>query len=70
MCIQSNFNSSNTDVSFIMANSNLFFSPYEILPIAQENKYLGIFYYFIIKLYVLCSHFMVPKIFELLIPLL
>ena len=56
MCIQSNFNSSNTDVSFIMANSNLFVSPYEIIPIAQENKYLGIFSYFIIKLYVVCSH--------------
>ena len=31
-------NSSYTDGSFTMANSNLFFSPYEILPIAQENK--------------------------------
>ena len=26
-----------------MDHSNLFLSPYEILPIAQENKYLGIF---------------------------
>ena len=27
----------------------LFFSPYKILPIAQENKYLGIFlFYFIL----------------------
>ena len=36
--LQSNFNSSNTDGSFTIANSNLFLSPYEILPIAQENK--------------------------------
>ena len=42
-CIQSNLNSSNTDSSFTMPNSNLFLSPYEILPIAQENKYLGKF---------------------------
>ena len=35
----------------------LFFSPYKILPIAQENKYLGIFFsYFIMELYVVCSH--------------
>ena len=33
---------SNTDDSFTMNNSN-FLSPYEILPIAKENKYLGIF---------------------------
>ena len=36
--IQSNLNSSNTDGSFIMANSNSFFSPKEILPIAQETR--------------------------------
>ena len=29
-----------------MANSNSFFSPYEILPTTQENKYLGIFFLF------------------------
>ena len=35
----------------------LFFSPYKILPIAQENKYLGIlFSYFIMELYVVCIH--------------
>ena len=45
-----------TDGSFIMSNSNSFFSPYKILPIAQENKYLGKFSYFIIKLYVVCTH--------------
>ena len=48
-------NSSNTDGSFTMANSNLVFRPYEILPIAQENKQLGIFSYFIVKLYVVCK---------------
>ena len=29
-----------------MANSNSFLSPYEILPIARENKYLGFFFLF------------------------
>ena len=38
--IQQNLDSSNTDCSFTMANSNSFLSPYEILPTAQENKYL------------------------------
>ena len=38
-----------------MANSNSFLSPYEVLLIAQENKYLGKFSYFIVKLYV-CTH--------------
>ena len=56
LLIQSNLNSSNTDGSFTMANSNSFLSPYEILPLAQENKYLGKFSYFIMKLYVLCTH--------------
>ena len=50
---QSNLNSSNTDGSFTMANSYL--NPYEILPLAQENKYLGKLY-FIMKLYVVCTH--------------
>ena len=54
--IQSNLDGSNTDGSFTMANSNLFLSPYEILPIAQENKYLRKFSYFIVKLYVECTH--------------
>ena len=48
--LQSNLNSSNTDGSFTMYNSNSFLSPYEILPIAQENKYSGNFSYFIMKL--------------------
>ena len=38
--VQSNLNSSNTDGSFTIANSNSVLSPYEILPIDQENKYL------------------------------
>ena len=54
--IQSNLNSSNTDGSFTMANSNSFLSPDEILPLAQENKYLGKFSYFIMKFYVVCTH--------------
>ena len=36
--IQLNLSSSNTDSSFTMANLNSFLSPYEILPMAQENK--------------------------------
>ena len=54
--IQSKLDGSNTDVSFTMANSNSFLSPYEILPIAQENKYFMIFSYFIVKLYFVCTH--------------
>ena len=53
--LQSNLNSSNTDGSFTMANSNSFSGPYEILPIA-EKKYLRKFSYFIIKLYVAGTH--------------
>ena len=54
--IQSNLNSSNTDGSFTMANSNSVLSPYEILPMDQENKYLKKLSYFITKLYVVCTH--------------
>ena len=54
--IQYNLNGLNTDGLFPMDDSNSFFSPYKILPIAQENKYLGIFSYFIMELYVLCTH--------------
>ena len=32
------------------------FSLYKILSIAQENKYLGILSYFIMELYVVCTH--------------
>ena len=54
--MQSNLNSSNADGSFTIANSNSFLSPCKILLIAQENKYLGIFSYFKMKLYVVCTH--------------
>ena len=54
--LQLNFNSSNTDGSFTMVNSNSFLSPCEILPIVQENKCLGKFSYFIMKLYIVCTH--------------
>ena len=54
--IQSNFNGSNTDSSFIMAYLISFLSPIEIFPIAQENKYWEKFSYFILKLYVVCTH--------------
>ena len=47
---------SNTDGLFTIANLNSFLSPYEILLIAQENKYFGKFSYFIMKLYVVCSY--------------
>ena len=52
--IQYNLNGSNPDGSFTVDDSNSFFSPNKILQIAQ-NKYLGIFSYFIIELYVVCT---------------
>ena len=55
MYIQSNLNSSNTNGSFTMANSNSFLSLYEIPPIDQENKHLRKLSYFIMKLYVVCT---------------
>ena len=36
--LKSNLDSSNTDGSFNMSNSNSYFCPYEILPIALKNK--------------------------------
>ena len=39
--IQSNLDSSNTDGSFTMANSNSFLSPYKILPIALTRAVVG-----------------------------
>ena len=54
--LQYNLNGSNPDGSFTVDDSNSFFSPYKILPIAQENKYLEIFSYFIMELYVVCTH--------------
>ena len=44
--VQYNPNVSNTDDSFTVDDSNYFFSPYKILPIAQENKRLGIIFLF------------------------
>ena len=44
--LQYNLNGSNTDGSFTVDDSNSVFSPYKILPIAQENKYLMIFFLF------------------------
>ena len=44
------------DDLFTLDDSNSFFSPYEILPIAQENKYLGNFFYLSKKLYAACIH--------------
>ena len=41
---------------FTIADLNSFLSPYKVLPIAQENKCLGKFSYFIVKLYVECTH--------------
>ena len=54
--IQYNLNGSNPDGSFTVDDFTSFFSPYKILPIAQENKYLGILSYFIMELYVECTH--------------
>ena len=54
--IQLNLNSSNTDGSFTMATSNSVLSPYEMLPIAQENQYLGKCSHFMKKLYAVCTH--------------
>ena len=54
--LQSKLNSSNTDGSFTMANLNSYLRPNEILPITQENKYLGKLSYFIMKLYVVCTY--------------
>ena len=53
---QYNLSGSNRDGSFTVDDSKLFLSPYKILPIAQENKYLRKFSYFTIELYVVCSY--------------
>ena len=53
---QYNLSGSNPDGSFTVDDSNSFFNPYKIIPVAQENKYLGIFSYFIMELYVVCTH--------------
>ena len=53
--IQYNLNGSNPDGSFTVDDSNSFLTPYEILPIAQENKYLRKFS-IIVELCVVCTH--------------
>ena len=55
-CNKVQSNGSNTDGSFTTAYSNSFLNPYEILPIAQENKCLGKFSYLSTKLYFVCTH--------------
>ena len=56
--LKKNFNDSNTDCSFTVADSNSFLSPKVILPIAQENKHLRIFKeIFLMITYVVCTHF-------------
>ena len=54
--LQSNLNSSNTDGSLTMADSNYFLSPYKILPTILEKKYLRKFFLFIIRLSVVYTH--------------
>ena len=54
--VQYNLNGSNTDGSCTVDDLNSFFSPYKILPIAQENKYLIFFSYFIMELYVVFTY--------------
>ena len=54
--LQYNLNCSNPDGSFTVDDSNSFFRPYKIHSKAQENKYLGIFSYFVMELDVVCIH--------------
>ena len=57
--IRYNFSGSNPDGSFTLDDSNSFFSPYKILPIAQGNKYIGVvflFYHGVCCVYSLESH--------------
>ena len=55
-----NFNDTNTDGLFTVAEAKLFFESREIIPIPKENSNLGIFYgkvlSFMIKRYVVCTH--------------
>ena len=53
--LQSNLNNSNTDGSFTMDNSNSYLS----LDCSRNNMYRnvsGIFSYFILTMYVVCTH--------------
>ena len=44
-----NLDDSKTNGLFTLDELNLFLRPYEILPIAQENKYLGKFFFLILS---------------------
>ena len=52
--IQYNLNGSNPNGSFTQDDSYSFFSPYKILPIAQENKYIGFFLFFLSYYGIVC----------------
>ena len=54
--VQYTLSGSKTDGSFTVDDLYSFFSHYKILPIAQENKYLGIFSYFVMESYVVYTH--------------
>ena len=54
--IQYNLNGMNTDGAFTLDDSNSFFSPYKILSIAQQNKYLGIFFSYFYRGIVCCVY--------------
>ena len=54
--LHSNLNSSNTDGSFTMVNSNSFLSPTKFFRQLKKTNTLGIFSYHFIKLYVVCTY--------------
>ena len=54
--VQYNLNGSNPDGSFTVDDSNSFFSSYKILPILKKTNIYYFFSYFIMELYVVCTH--------------
>ena len=56
MYIYNNLNGSKQDGSFTVDDSISFFQSLQNSSNNQENKYLGIFSYFIMELYVVCTH--------------
>ena len=56
MQIQSNLNSSNTDGSFTMVNSNSFLNPYEILRKLKKTNIKGNFLILSWNCIVVCTH--------------
>ena len=54
--LQSNLNSSNTDGSFTMANSNSFFESLRNSSDSLRKQIFTDFSYYIMKLYVVCTH--------------